>query len=382
MKTVLFFHTSRRQSWQKEKDGAYRFAHTRGWRIQIVEPTQGKPQVKELIDLWNPIGCIVECSGEASDYFDYADFARLPAVFLGRDPRTLPKGASFINPSPKGPGAIAAKELLKAGLRSFAFIAMSGDQFWSRDREAEFRQILRLHGMDCAVFGRTASFKNEKSRVRAFNAFLESLPKPCGILAENDYAAVYVLDLAGKLGIPVPSRLSVIGIDNDPLLCANARPVLSSVYLDFEQAGYRACEILAQLVDNPSSGPIRETYGALGLIHRGSTPCGSGTPPRVEAMLGFIRRHACDGISAADVARQICGSRRLAQMDFLRATGRTIKDEINRLRFEQVELLLLRPSQQLDAIAGLCGWKSSNALRSAFLKRYGMSMRQWRKTHR
>lgn len=378
MNTVLFFHTSRRQSWQKEKDGAFRFAHTRGWRIQIVEPTQAKPQVKELIDLWNPIGCIVECSGEASDYFNPRDFSSIPTVFLGCDPRALPKWASFINPSSKGPGAIAAKELLKAGLQNFAFIAMGGDHFWSRDREAEFRQILKLHGMECSVFGRKVSFKTEKSRVRAFNTFLKSLPKPCGILAENDYAAVYALDLAGKLGIPVPSQLSVIGIDNDPLLCANARPVLSSVYLDFEQAGYRACEILAQLVDNPNAGPIRETYSALGLIHRGSTPSGSGTPPRVETMLSFIRQHACDGISAADVARQINVSRRLAQMDFLKATGRTIKDEINRVRFDRVEILLSCPSQQLDAIAGLCGWKSSNSLRSAFLKRYGMSMRQWR----
>ncbi|MBO5906099.1 MAG: hypothetical protein J6Q84_06750, partial [Kiritimatiellae bacterium] len=91
MNTVLFFHTSRRQSWQKEKDGAFRFAHTLGWRIQIVEPTQAKPQVKELIDLWNPIGCIVECSGEASDYFNPRDFSSIPTVFLGCDPRTLPK---------------------------------------------------------------------------------------------------------------------------------------------------------------------------------------------------------------------------------------------------------------------------------------------------
>jgi transcriptional regulator GlxA family with amidase domain len=65
-------------------------------------------------------------------------------------------------------------------------------------------------------------------------------------------------------------------------------------------------------------------------------------------------------------------------MDFLKATGRTIKDEINRVRFDRVQILLSCPSQQLDAIAGLCGWKSSNSLRSAFLKRYGMSMRQWR----
>ena len=35
----------------------------------------------------------------------------------------------------------------------------------------------------------------------------------------------------------------------------------------------------------------------------------------------------------------------------------------------------------IGVIAGLCGWKSENALRAAFLKRYGCSMRQWRRNH-
>ena len=97
-------------------------------------------------------------------------------------------------------------------------------------------------------------------------------------------------------------------------------------------------------------------------------------------MLAYIREHACEGISASDVAAQTSGSCRLAQMDFLRATGRTIMDELNRVRFERVEVLLRTPSQQIGAIANLCGWNTENALRAAFLKRYGMSMRAWRST--
>ena len=378
MDTVLFFHTSRRQAWQREQDGAFRFARMRGWRIQVVEPTRTKPRVRELVDLWNPVGCIVECSGEKSDYFDPADFADVPTVFLGRDPRTLPKRASFINPSPKGPGEMSALEFLKAGIRSFAFIASSGNLFWSRDREAGFRRVLHLHGMDCAVFGRKETFRTEKARTKACAAFLKALSKPCGVMAENDYAAVYVLDIARRLKISVPSQLAVIGVDNDPQFCENARPKLSSVHLDFEQAGFRTCEVLAKLVEDQTSGPIRETYGAVGIIRRGSTPAGSGAPPRVMKMLAYIREHACDGISAADVAAQIPGSRRLAEMNFLRATGHTIMDELMHVRFEHVEALLHSPSQQLGAIANLCGWKTENALRTAFLKRYGVSMRAWR----
>jgi hypothetical protein len=74
MNTVLFFHTSLRQAWRKELGGAYRFARTRGWRVQVIEPTETPPAIPELIRFWNPIGCIAECSGKPSDYFDVAAF--------------------------------------------------------------------------------------------------------------------------------------------------------------------------------------------------------------------------------------------------------------------------------------------------------------------
>ena len=376
---VLFFHTSRRQAWQKELAGAYRFARVRGWRVQVVEPTPRRPpSVASLLALWNPLGCLVECSGAASDYFDPAAFGGLPAVFLGRDPRTLPRDASFVNPSTEGPGRCAAMEFLSAGLASFGFVASGSDSFWSRDREAEFRKTLRLNGYPCGTFGRGAAFKTPRARGKALRDWLLALPKPCGVFAENDYAASEVLDYAARLRLDVPKALAVIGADNDSSLCENTTPQLSSVLLDFEQAGYRASEILASHVDDPSAPPVHETYSALGLVRRASTPAGLGTPPRIARAISFIREKACSGISVRDVVREMAGSPRLAEMDFKNATGHTIMEEILRVRFERVELLLRSKSQRLDALAGLCGWRTGNALRTAFLKRYGMSMRAWR----
>ena len=378
MKTVLFFHTSLREAWRKELSGAYRFARTAKWRIQVIEPTKRPPAIRSLIEFWKPAGCIVECSGERSDYFSPEDFTDIPVVYLGRDPRTLPPSASFVNPSNKGPGRCGAMELLMAGFSSFGFVASSGNHFWSRDREAEFRRTLWANGYPCETFGRQTNFKNSEARSKALRDWLKALPKPCGIMAENDYYASEVLDIAGKLRIRIPQQLAVIGTDNDSSLCENSKPTLSSVFLDFEQAGYRAFEILASRIERPNSPPIRETYSALGLIHRGSTPAGTGTPPRISKVLDFIRDKACEGISAADVAARMPGSRRLAEMDFRKATGRSILDEILRVRFERVELLLRDKSQQLGAIATQCGWRTENALRTAFLKRYGKSMRDWR----
>ena len=100
--------------------------------------------------------------------------------------------------------------------------------------------------------------------------------------------------------------------------------------------------------------------------------------PRILDALAFIRDKACEGISAADVTRRFHGSRRLAEMEFRRATGRSILEEILRVRFEKVEILLHDHTRCLGAIAQLCGWKTEHALRSAFRARYGMPMRAWR----
>ena len=70
--------------------------------------------------------------------------------------------------------------------------------------------------------------------------------------------------------------------------------------------------------------------------------------------------------------------RRMAEIVFRRETGHAIHDEIVDVRLERVENLLRNPRQDITAIAQLCGWKSSAALRAAFLARHGKSMRAWR----
>ncbi len=378
MDTILFFHTSLRQAWRRELVGAYRYARTRGWRVQVVEPQEGPPPVAQLAEFWRPMGCIAECSGTGGALLTPRLFKGVPTVFLGSDPAAMPDGATSVAPSAKGIGERAAREFLEAGIASFGFVAKFADNFWSRDREKDFAGTLALNGYGCGVFGRTGHFASNGARSEALARWLAEIPKPCGIMAENDYAAVEVVDLARRAGIRVPDEIAVIGVDNDTELCENAKPSLTSVALDFEMAGWRVSELLDRLVRDPGAPPIRETYSALGVARRGSTPSGMGVPPRIMGALAYIREHACEGIGVADVAARLPGSRRKAEIEFRRFTGRSIYEEIERVRFENVELLLRDRYRVIGAIAHLCGWRTENALRAAFLKRYGMSMGAWR----
>ena len=70
--------------------------------------------------------------------------------------------------------------------------------------------------------------------------------------------------------------------------------------------------------------------------------------------------------------------RRMAEIVFRRETGHSIHDEIVDVRLERVESLLRNPRQEITAIAQLCGWKSSAALRAAFHAKHGKSPAEWR----
>ena len=63
---------------------------------------------------------------------------------------------------------------------------------------------------------------------------------------------------------------------------------------------------------------------------------------------------------------------------FITPQSRSIK-AILETRLERVRHLLLNADTRIEDIAEECGWNTSIALKSLFKRRYGMSMRDYRK---
>ena len=91
-----------------------------------------------------------------------------------------------------------------------------------------------------------------------------------------------------------------------------------------------------------------------------------------------IRREACDGLTAAELAARFPVSRKHFERRFREATGHSVLDEILNIRLEQVQAYLLRRDIAIDAIAGLCGFGSEIELRRLFRRRFRSSMTEWR----
>lgn len=375
MDIVLFFQSTTRKSWRLKLGGAYRFAREHDWFVQVVESGAKAGDVRRLLARWNPVGCLVD-RALAKDAAPDRLFGDLPIVYLDqRETKKRSRHPCLVHDS-AAEARLAGEELLRLGCASYAFLGTGRGYFWEREREKAFRALCKAAKKPFAVLDR-----------RRLAAALAALPKPCGVLAANDACAVELYPAAAALGLSIPNDVAVAGVDNDEMYAEALTPGLTSAEPDFEGAGYRLAQMLAdEIARRAGKAPRRakpaprETYGALRLVRRGSTRPLPGVPPRVVRALDFIRRNACrPGFTTDDVAKFMGGSRRLALLQFKSAVGRTILEEIHERRLEEAQRLLTDTDLSVDAIANRCGYATPAFLVRLFKSRTGQTMRAWRR---
>ena len=281
---------------------------------------------------------------------------------------------------------LAARELLSTGFSHFAFLPYPEPRFWSRTRERVFADAIRKHGNDCRVFHAKASpeiLDGEPSSIAwqaELRRFLIDLPKPCGVFAANDVVGESMLKAARFEGIAVPEEIAVLGVDNDERVCERCEPSLSSIDPDFRRAGMLAAELLLEAAAKGDTRPARASlaFGPLRVVHRESTTPANASDKHAAAAIALIRREACAGLRAEQVAAVFPCSRRLAFARFRKATGHTILEEIHAVQLETVKRLLETTDIPIKALSDFCGFENPNSLRKFFRRETGTTLRAWR----
>ena len=123
--------------------------------------------------------------------------------------------------------------------------------------------------------------------------WLETLPKPIGMLCANDDRAASILETCHVFGYGVPEDVSVIGVDDDQYVCELQNPPLSSVRMASDQAGYEAAALLDRMIhgEERMSGQ-RIMAHATGVTARQSTNVLMVRNADVRKALRFIRENA------------------------------------------------------------------------------------------
>ncbi len=377
MKTVLFFISSTRHTCSNRLEGILRYARGRDWHVQVVERAFHKVNVREQLDFWKPIGVIAECGSGARE-LNAASFGDIPAVYFDADRATSGAGC-YVGSDSDSISRLAARHLLSLGLPNYAFATFRLPMFWARERSEAFAEAVAKSGKGCFVFDPERELRPD-ARQRQLTAWLRNLPRPCGIFAANDYVGEEIINICGQLGISVPNDIAVLGVDNDEQICERLVPTLSSIAPDFVYGGYLAAKMLGEAIDGAATpdGDV-SLFATDRLVVRQSTRRIACDRKRVADAVEMIRKRALEGLSVPDVVAFIGEPRRTAEMHFREATGRSIHEEIDEVRFAKVFELLRNPRQELGAIPYLCGFSTGVALRKAFLLRTGLSMRDWRK---
>lgn len=310
----------------------------------------------------------------------------IPAVVVGHS-RTEVLGLVNVVTDSETIARMAAEHLLSCGFKQFAYCGFNAARLektsWSQLRLQSFSCRIQEAGFPCHVYPsveRTASpWPRER---RAMTQWLQSLPKPIGLMACNDDCAQQVVEACKLTGICVPDEVGVIGVDNDEVVCGLSDPPLSSIAVNFERAGYEAAEALDQLLHGKMSVRQRIVVVATHALVRQSTDFVAADDVHLAKALRFIRDSARqDAIGVADVARAAGLSRRALEKRFRDQLSKSILDEIRRVRTDQIARLLAETDMTVAQIGDLLGFDDTDHFARYFRAAKRMSPLAYRQTH-
>ena len=278
-------------------------------------------------------------------------------------------------------GKLAADYFLNRHYSRFAFVGEPHDLYWSQEREQGFRETVEKAGKICHIYGHLSEKEKQDWAVEQprLQTWLKALPKPIALFAAMDGRGRQVLDACMGANITVPDQLAVLGVDNDELICDATFPTMSSVETTGQRIGFLVAEHLNRLMRGERLKKKTFAGTPTRIITRRSTDAAVIPDRQIAAALQFIWNEAGrQSLHVPDVVNKIGSSRRFAEIHFKNVVGRTILEEIQRVRLEQVCSLLSDTDLSISEITGRCDFESESYLARLFKKRFNLSMSAYR----
>lgn len=209
--------------------------------------------------------------------------------------------------------------------------------------------------------------------------WLHELPKPAGVFTQQTRSGPYLCLCCRLLGIDVPGEIAIIGSDGFDVSLAS-KPQQTASYLPSEAIGYRAAELVAEMLAGKPAPPELIRVPGLRLLVRASTGGLLAQGCNIDAAMKFIHDHACEGIKVNDVVSHTQSvSRMTFHKRFVEATGMTPATAILNRRMSEARRLVAETSLSIGTIAGMCGYHDDLYFSQVFRKAEGVPPRDYRK---
>ena len=302
-------------------------------------------------------------------------------VWLNSPARELPG----LFPDMESAGRMAAEHLLARGFRRFGLVGNYRNRTTAR-LLAGVRDRLAETDDDCSVLRVPRQYSRNR---RTWEAFIQKLHEwvdgfvpPVGVLAKHDRLCRYLMNVCDVQGLRVPYDVGLVGMFNEPLLCEDLEPTLTSIDLAYERVGYQAARILDDLMAGRPAPAEPCLVEPAGLVPRRSSDAFVVGDPLVAQALRFMADHVHERIGVEEVARHVGTTRSTLGGRFRRALDRTVSDELARLRVERAKRLLSESDDNLYAVATACGFRDDSRMSKTFMRVEGMRPGAFRRRQR
>ncbi|MDO4584069.1 MAG: DNA-binding transcriptional regulator [Planctomycetia bacterium] len=293
-----------------------------------------------------------------------------------------------------GPDDRKVTELLfhhfrQLGFLSFGFLGVRAEPHTSmairrksfaelvKKEKLQYSQLIVSDVMD-NTYRLSARKRNMYMRIRKW---LQELPPQTAIVGCNDDMAFRILEECRSLGIAIPDTFAIAGIGNDECFCELGHPSMTSVDLNPQRIGYEAAVLLEKLMRGEKV-PHASYVEPWGVVPRVSSDTVATDDEAITIALQFIREHACEEIGIRDVLDQVHLSRVSLEKRFKKFLGRTIYQEIMRLRLDHVRKLLATTQMSHKQIAREAGFRYQEYMMRVFRQMTGMTLKKYRETNR
>ena len=330
-----------------------------------------------LVD-WGADGAIVRESGHIENVLSF----NIPTVVSVDQSRKV--AADIILSTDQADIArLAAEHFLERNYENFAF---SGHRrlWWAQERADQFRKAVAVAGFKTDIFVHSepaGKLTWGKAQTRMIE-WLKSLPKPVALMAANDYHCQYIIESCKIAELNIPGDVALLGVDNDTMICEFTLPSFSSINLDTKCAGYKAAELLDQLMQGEKCHEREILVKATHVVTRASTDMMAIEDQLVVRALGYMQRNYRELIQVSDVADAVAISRSALDRRFHKALGSSVQKEMRRIRVVQVAKMLIETDLTITQIALAMNFTGIEHLGRYFKREKGLSPLEYRKRYR